>query len=52
VITNARSHRRMAERLSESEEGHREVWLLLRLGYSAEPPRSKRLEVSDLLIGG
>jgi len=52
VITNARSHRRMAERLSESEEGDREVWLLLRLGYSAEPPRSKRLEVADLLIGG
>jgi hypothetical protein len=50
VITNERSHRRMAERLAESEEGDRMVWLLLRLGYSAEPPRSKRLEAADLLI--
>jgi len=50
VITNLRSHHQMAERLAESEEGDRFVWLLLRLGYSQEPPRSKRLAVADLLM--
>lgn len=50
VITNVRSHKRMAERLAESEADGRLVWLLLRLGYSQEPPRSKRLAVADLLM--
>lgn len=52
VITNVRSHRLMADRLAESEAGDRTVWLLLRLGYSEEPARSKRLEVADLLMAG
>ena len=50
VITNERSHRLMSERLAEEEGNGRMVWLLLRLGYSTEPPRSKRLAASDLLM--
>jgi len=50
VITNDVSHRQMLERLGEIETDTRLVWLLLRLGYSKEPPRSKRLPVGDLLL--
>jgi nitroreductase len=48
VITNPRSHARLAERL-ELSEGDRELWLLLRVGYSAEPPRSARRPLSEVL---
>ena len=41
VITNPVSHARLAERLDVDEAGG-EIWLLLRLGYCAEPPRSAR----------
>lgn len=41
VITNPTSHARLAERLSV-DEGDAEIWLLLRLGFSSEPPRSAR----------
>src|SRR5439155_2061844 len=37
VITNPTAHARLDERIDRSEQP---VWLLLRLGYSAEPPES------------
>jgi hypothetical protein len=46
VITNPTAHARLDERIPASEQP---VWLLLRLGYSAEPPRSARLPVRELL---
>jgi nitroreductase len=48
VITNRRSRARLTERLAVDErEG--EVWLLFRLGYSAEPPRSERLPAAAVV---
>ncbi|HZD87411.1 MAG TPA: hypothetical protein VE088_05345 [Gaiellaceae bacterium] len=46
VITNPTAHGRLDERISP---GAQPVWLLLRLGYSAEPPRSERLPVTAVL---
>jgi nitroreductase len=48
VITNPKAHARLAERL-EVEEGDRELWLLLRIGYSAEPPRSARRSAGEIV---
>jgi nitroreductase len=46
VITNPTAHARLDERLEPSGDP---VWLLLRLGYSAEPPESARLPVERVL---
>jgi hypothetical protein len=46
VITNPTAHARLDERLGNESE---EVWLLLRIGYSADPPRSARLPVERVL---
>jgi hypothetical protein len=46
VITNPTAHARLDERLERSGDP---VWLLLRLGYSAEPPESARLPVEQVL---
>jgi hypothetical protein len=46
VITNPTAHARLAERIPAARQP---VWLLLRLGYSAEPPQSARLPVPELL---
>jgi hypothetical protein len=46
VITNPTAHGRLDERI---ERGAHDVWLLLRLGYSAEPPKSARLDVEQLV---
>jgi hypothetical protein len=46
VITNPTAHARLDERIERTEQP---VWLLLRLGYSAEPPESARLPVQELL---
>jgi hypothetical protein len=48
VITNPTAHARLAERL-QVREGDRELWLLLRLGYGAEPPRSARRPLAEVL---
>lgn len=48
VITNPRSHARLAERLSVDERDG-DIWLLLRLGYSAEPPRSARRPAAEVV---
>ncbi len=44
VITNPTAHARLDERLPLGD-----LWLLLRIGYSAEPPPSARLPVEALL---
>jgi hypothetical protein len=46
VITNPRAHARLDERLGKETE---EVWLLLRIGYGAEPPPSARLPLEAFL---
>ena len=46
VITNPTAHARLDERLGNETD---EVWLLLRIGYGAEPPRSARLPVEAVL---
>jgi len=48
VITNATAHARMTARL-EAEERDTSVWLLLRVGYTAPPPRSLRLATDELV---
>ena len=47
VITNATAHAQMTQRL-EAEERETSVWLLLRIGYAAPPPRSLRLATREL----
>jgi hypothetical protein len=49
VITNPNAHDRLREKFKLNEEKEM-VWLLLRVGYSEEPPRSLRLDVDDILI--
>ena len=46
VITNPTAHARLDERIEQRGDP---VWLLLRLGYSAEPPPSARLPVERVL---
>ncbi|HSW66584.1 MAG TPA: hypothetical protein VLI54_05605 [Bacillota bacterium] len=52
VITNDISRRAMLEKMhiGSEEEGKKMVWLLLRLGYSAEPPHSERLPLEELFV--
>lgn len=49
VVTNPAAHRQLLEKI-----GHRPadapLWLLVRLGYSTEPPRSLRLTPNDILF--
>jgi hypothetical protein len=47
VITNPTANARLHQLVGTPPEGA--LWLVLRLGYSAEPPRSSRLEVQELL---
>ncbi len=49
VITNPRAHRELLELVGEREDGDM-VWLLFRLGYSAEPPRSHRLPLAAMEV--
>jgi hypothetical protein len=46
VITNPTAYARLDERIEPQDDP---VWLLLRIGYSAEPPRSERLPVEAVL---
>jgi hypothetical protein len=36
--------------IGDEENGHRMVWLLMRLGYSQQPPRSERLAIEEFFI--
>jgi hypothetical protein len=47
VITNERANARLQERI-DSPEGT--LWLIMRLGYSAVPPRSHRLDPGQVLV--
>lgn len=50
VITNPLAHSRFRERLIPAgEPGH--IWMLVRIGYSALPPASYRLDGERLLMG-
>jgi hypothetical protein len=49
IITNEGANARLRERI-EHDPRHGTVWLIMRLGYSAEPPRSHRLEAGELLV--
>lgn len=49
VITNRRSHRRFVDTVGErAADGT--TWMLMRVGYSATPPRSHRLPPARLLL--
>jgi hypothetical protein len=48
VITNRRANARLRERI-DVDDANGIPWLLVRLGRSAEPPRSLRLETDTLL---
>lgn len=48
VITNDASRARLAERL-QADERAGEIWLLVRLGYSREPPRSARRPAAEIV---
>ncbi len=49
VVTNPSAHRQFLDKI-----GHRPTdappWLLVRLGYSTEPPRSLRLDLNDIFL--
>jgi hypothetical protein len=49
IITNDKSRKQMLEKMHIGDEhgGKKMVWLLLRLGYSKQPPRSERLPIED-----
>jgi hypothetical protein len=49
VITNENAHRRF-ESVVSHDPAKGELWLLFRMGYSDEPPRSFRLETKDIII--
>jgi hypothetical protein len=49
IITNHKAHQQLVEKIN-AHEGEKELWLIMRLGYSNEPPRSQRLEVNDIIM--
>ena len=52
VITNDTSRNELLQHLGlpDESDGENMIWLLLRMGYSAEPPHSERLQLEDILI--
>ena len=50
IVTNGKANAQ-AHALLELTPAAGTFWLALRLGYSAEPPRSHRLETEQLLVG-
>jgi hypothetical protein len=49
IITNPRANARLRERIHVAE-GEPPPWLIVRLGYSDEPPRSHRRRTDELLV--
>lgn len=49
VITNPRSHAALVDAVGE-DQTQGMTWMLMRIGYSPEPPRSHRLPAGDLLV--
>lgn len=50
IITNQKAHHILADKI-KVDESQGELWLIMRLGHSAEPPRSQRLDLEDILMG-
>ncbi len=48
VITNPNANKQLQEKVAPQE--NKKLWLLMRLGYSDEPPRSLRLPVTEIII--
>ncbi len=49
IITNQQSHARMEEHFANKDRQD-DLWMLVRLGHSNEPPRAKRLSLVELLV--
>jgi hypothetical protein len=49
VVTNAGAHQEFKTKIGY-DKSRGELWLLIRMGYSKEPPRSYRLTTNDILI--
>lgn len=49
IITNETAHQRLREKF-QTEESQELMWLIMRLGYSAEPPRSYRLTTEQIIV--
>jgi len=50
IITNEKSHKRLRGKIRVNEGDANMLWLIMRLGYSTEPPRSLRLSLDEILI--
>lgn len=48
VVTNTDAHQKFIKRIEH--DNREELWLLMRMGYSKDPPRSFRLTTNDILI--
>lgn len=49
IITNHESHARLRAKF-DLDETEKTIWLIMRLGYSAQPPRSMRLGLTDIIL--
>lgn len=49
IITNEKSHTRLREKF-KIDESKELMWLIMRLGYSDEPPRSLRLSLDEIIM--
>ncbi|MEP7234276.1 MAG: hypothetical protein ABI778_03170 [Ignavibacteriota bacterium] len=49
VVTNKIAHKKFIEQM-KIDESDQKLWLLMRLGYSKEPPRSYRLSTQEILL--
>jgi hypothetical protein len=49
IITNAPAHKRLRDKFNV-DESKNSMWLIMRLGYSKQPPRSVRLNLEDIII--
>lgn len=49
IVTNAKANARLQARLGR-DDTQGTLWLIMRVGYSAAPPRSLRLETDELLV--
>ena len=49
VVTNEAAHRQFLEKIGP-QPPDAPLWLLVRLGYSTEPPRSLRLDAADIFL--
>lgn len=49
VITNGRAHAEMVEHFANAQRKH-DLWMLVRLGHSALPPKAERLTLDQLLV--